>query len=195
MTTPTAKEILAQYPNISQDILERNGLADAPSSRHETQARQSVKSRTGTENQPIPLEAYKRPGPVATHLGTTVIVTFDSLPPSELYKNKIESSHWRVRHSATKAARQEGLIAAGPLAGVGGKAIQICKIEVVVTMPDNRDRDLSGMLCACNAWIDGIVDAGVIVDDKCKNVRGLSIRPVWEKGVSKTQIIITELSS
>ena len=51
---------------------------------------------------------------------------------------------------------------------------------------DKRRRDIDNLLSACKAYIDGLVAAGVIVDDSADN---LSFSLYYEKSMKHNQII------
>jgi len=133
-------------------------------------------------------------GTKAAPCGSPIVITFNHLPDRRLHPNHRKSNFWAQRSKAAKEARDEAVFAAGPLAGVGGKPIQCCEIEEVFTVPTMRRCDVEGMMAASKAWVDGIVSAGVIVDDDWKHVVRLSGRIKYERGVSRTEVIIRQVS-
>ena len=81
-------------------------------------------------------------------------------PPRDLHPNA--RVHWARKAKATKAAREVAQwmsCAYGPLDGVE-------RLDVTITFfpPDNRRRDIDGMLSASKALIDGIAES-LEVDD------------------------------
>jgi hypothetical protein len=75
----------------------------------------------------------------------------------------------------------------------GFSKIDICTIEEVFIVDKNNRRDIEGLMIAVKPWIDGIVDAGIIVDDSWQHVRKLIGGIVYKKGERYTEIIITEV--
>ncbi len=124
-----------------------------------------------------------------------IVITFDDLPYVELRANYHKSNFWAERSSSTKLARQEAYIL-----GLSYKRflpdfdpVQSCEIEEVFTVDNKLRRDIEGLMYGCKAFIDGLVDAGILVDDSWKHVRKLTGGIVFKKGYRKTEIIITEV--
>jgi len=95
-------------------------------------------------------------------------IAFNGLPPSELMPNRLRRLHWLQRARVEREARQDAqLITMEKLQRchweVPSKAVISFRFEV----PDRRRRDTAELVSACKAWIDGIVDAGVLEDDNC----------------------------
>jgi len=124
-----------------------------------------------------------------------IVITFDDLPYVELRANYHKSNFWAERSSSTKLARQEAYIL-----GLSYKRflpdfepVESCEIEEVFTVDNKQRRDIENLMLGCKAFIDGLVDAGILVDDSWKHVRKLTGGIVYEKGYRKTEIIITEV--
>lgn len=127
-----------------------------------------------------------------------IVITFPCLPPSELMPNNLRSPHWSVRSRVQKAARREAtievaaqvyrvlelpaVITPGPFAH--------CEVEEHFTVPTKKRVDVEGLMGAAKAWLDGIVDAGILSDDGWQCVKKLSGSVRYEKGVSRTEIVI-----
>jgi crossover junction endodeoxyribonuclease RusA len=80
-------------------------------------------------------------------------------PPRDLHPNA--RVHWARKAKATKAARE---VAQWMSCGYG--PIDADRLDVTITFfpPDNRRRDIDGMLSASKALIDGIAES-LEVDD------------------------------
>jgi len=80
-------------------------------------------------------------------------------PPRDLHPNA--RVHWTRKHKATKAARE---VAQWMSCSLG--PIEADRLNVTLTFfpPDNRRRDIDGMLAASKALIDGVADS-LEVDD------------------------------
>lgn len=80
-------------------------------------------------------------------------------PPRELSPNA--RVHWAKRAKHVKACRLLAYWAAvseGPIPGA--------KVAITFNPPDNRRRDLDGMLSQIKAFLDGIADATGVDDSK-----------------------------
>lgn len=78
-------------------------------------------------------------------------------PPKELFDNP--PKHWRVKIKPTKKYRNDCCM----LAKMHKPMI---RFEVKFYPPDNRKRDISNVIGACKALIDGLQDAWGIDDSK-----------------------------
>lgn len=83
------------------------------------------------------------------------------LPSSALHQHA--KGHWRAKSQATAKARQQAAWAAR--ASWTGEPLDHARIEYRFFVPDRRRRDAANLVGACKAYVDGIVDAGVIIDD------------------------------
>jgi len=121
-----------------------------------------------------------------------ITIAFARLPYSELLPNNLRRTHWAVRSSVSATARKEAYYLGKE---IPYKApIEHCEIEEVFTVPTRKTRDIESLLGAAKPWIDGLVDAGIIVDDSCWHVHRLSGSVKHKKGVEKTEIRIKELA-
>lgn len=80
-------------------------------------------------------------------------------PPRDLHPNT--RCHWTRKHRATKATRE-----AAQWLSCSHGPIEADRLNVTLTFfpPDNRRRDIDGMLSAAKALIDGVADS-LEVDD------------------------------
>ena len=95
-------------------------------------------------------------------------------PAREMHPNS--RAHWAVKSRATKASRTQAYWLAhmgmtelpdGPIA-----------VRIVFHPPDNRRRDVDGMLSACKAYLDGCADAYGVDDNRFRLTieRGESVK-------------------
>ena len=92
------------------------------------------------------------------------------LPYRELSPNA--RLHWAVKRKWTEVARNEAHIEA--MSVLGRKKWEIptkATIYYEFTVKDNRRRDIENLIAACKAHVDGLVDAGVISDDRWEVLR------------------------
>ncbi|MAH46901.1 hypothetical protein CMI37_13810 [Candidatus Pacearchaeota archaeon] len=94
-------------------------------------------------------------------------IGFGQLPYPELYPNALRRLHWRQRAEISKQARQEAYyVASGDIRQyLRGRPIKRAEVEIQFISKIYRTRDIDGLLSACKAWLDGLVDAGVLVND------------------------------
>lgn len=84
-------------------------------------------------------------------------------PSRDLHPNA--RVHWSRRaKAATKARRDASWLAVA--AGVEPITAKALQVTAVFTPPDNRQRDVDGMLSACKSAIDGIADVLGVDDSK-----------------------------
>ena len=126
------------------------------------------------------MEAIKR-------MGEEVILIFPCLPPSELMPNRLRTLHWAVRARVQAEARQEGFLVA--MEGKDGwTAPEHAVISYEFHWKDKRKRDLDNLVSGCKAWLDGIVQSGVLLGDDAYH---LSIGSVtYSPGKNETVITI-----
>lgn len=104
----------------------------------------------------------------SSYNGALVAETFTcflDLPPRELHQNTARVGHWSVKSKAVKLYRSAAhamAIAAGRPRSCPWRA---ARLSVQFRVPDKRRRDVLNYLAALKSGIDGIVDAGVLVDD------------------------------
>ncbi|MDD5702116.1 MAG: hypothetical protein PHU23_08720 [Dehalococcoidales bacterium] len=124
-----------------------------------------------------------------------IVITFSDLPYVELRANYHKSNFWGQRSESTKIARDEAYKLAVDYRNkyLVRKKIDTCTIEEVFYVDNKQRRDIEGLMYAVKPWIDGIVDAGIIVDDSWRHVKKLSGEIVFKKGERYTEIIIKEV--
>ncbi len=92
---------------------------------------------------------------------TSVVITLP-LPPRSLSPNA--RVHWRRRAADTKTYREAAHLMT-LAAGGRGKRWERAKAQATFYWPINRCRDIRNAEHSLKATYDGIVDAGLIIDD------------------------------
>lgn len=112
-----------------------------------------------------------------------------AFPPATELISANGREHWTQRAKVTKhlreLAEQEANLKRIP-------ELNKVKIRAVYYPPDNRRRDMSNLFPSVKAAIDGIVDAGVLLDDNDKFV--LSLELTRGKGIVKGGQLVIEIS-
>lgn len=111
-----------------------------------------------------------------------------SLPPATELISANGREHWTQRAKVTKHLRE--------LAEHDANVKRIpelskVKIRAIYFPPDNRRRDMSNLFPSVKAAVDGIVDAGVLLDDNDKFV--LSLELTRGKGIVKGGQLVIEI--
>jgi len=91
-----------------------------------------------------------------------ILVTLP-LPERNLHPNA--RIHHHAKAKITKQARLRAMLAATEATGGNKWRWKTAMAEYRFHLPDKRRHDLDGLLSACKAYQDGIVDAGVLEDD------------------------------
>lgn len=97
-----------------------------------------------------------------------------TIPAPAAWIRSNDHTHWRNRHGLTSQWRAAAAWAAKTAAT---PALDAATIVATVHRSDNRRYDLDGIAPTVKACIDGLRDAGVLVEDHCDIVRELTIRP------------------
>ena len=105
-----------------------------------------------------------------------------------------DHTHWRNRHNLTAAWRER---AAWSAKAARVPAMGNVTITATVHREDKRRYDLDGIAPTVKACIDGLRDAGVIVEDHCGVVQELTIRPgaEWADAALVLTICAVEVAS
>lgn len=131
-----------------------------------------------------------------------ITISFDHWPDKALFPNRAGNTlHWAQRSALRAEARSEAFFLTGQALYKYRQKTEDwldhpypkASIVILITAKDKRKRDLDGFLTACKPWLDGIVDAGVLVDDNYFCVPQITIR---FEGVSTESVtmIITEVA-
>ncbi len=107
-------------------------------------------------------------------------VTWLDMPDARLSPNA--RTHWRVKAKLVKASRLAGCVAACDLLSWRFSAWHAVTIKVSFYFPDRRRRDIRNFdsNLGLKAYIDGFVDAGLMIEDD--RITWLPSDPVYEKG-------------
>ena len=82
-----------------------------------------------------------------------------------------DREHYRPRARRTAWLRQHGADVVRGAAEAGGPLGPVVDVEVGVQWPDRRRRDTPNVYPTVKALLDGMVDAGLLVDDRDDVVR------------------------
>lgn len=118
-------------------------------------------------------------------------IIFESLPPSELYPNRLRSIHWSVRSRIEAQARQDAFyLAKEAMSKIDWQMPGKAKVYFEFTAADKRKRDLDGLVSACKPFLDGLVDARAIPSDDCWTLEiGGAIIKLGDKPQAKLIIV------
>lgn len=96
--------------------------------------------------------------------------------------NQERNMHPHARAKIVKEWRQAGKDCAEKLKI---PSLDRVDIEVIIVLPDRRIQDVANGYPAVKGMLDGIVDAGVLVDDKPPYVNSMKFwMPRYEKGIA-----------
>ena len=105
------------------------------------------------------------------------------LPDSDLSPNKRQ--HPMASYKAKRVAKDEAILLVKEQ-GVPPEAFQRAVIDITFIAADKRRRDPDNLFASCKAYIDGLVEAGLIKDDSA-DVVSYSIH--YERGTTANTII------
>lgn len=111
------------------------------------------------------------------------------LPHERPPLNLNQRLHWAAKHKLTQSLRSTAYILAK---GAGIPLMGRVKVTLVWDVPDNRRRDEDNPVPTLKALCDGLVDAGVVVDDTFEMMRK-SIEIVHTPRKSALRIVIQEV--
>lgn len=100
------------------------------------------------------------------------------------------TGHWRNKHAVVKSHRE---LAKARASRVMFSATSWPVVEILITahMPDLRPRDPFNVAQMCKPYIDGIVDAKLILDDNHKTVKLGMVACVLDRENPRIEITIT----
>jgi crossover junction endodeoxyribonuclease RusA len=126
-------------------------------------------------------------------MNATLTITLPGLPPKECSPNA--RVHPLAKARVTRRYRDEVRIRAWSalMAQPHGYWLAPDKAQVDVTfvVPDRRRRDKTNLAASFKAGLDGIVDAGILVDDSHEHCDD-QYHVKYEKGVSQTIVEVKE---
>lgn len=110
------------------------------------------------------------------------------LPPRELSPNA--RVHWSVRNRATQEAK-DLVVCAVLEQQARGKPLDHATVKLTFIKPRRGRRDKDNLIAAAKPYMDGLVLAGVIVDDNSDVIDTPEPEIIYQKGISKTIIEVT----
>ena len=102
-------------------------------------------------------------------------LTIIEVPASQIITSNNERGHWAIRSGAKKALRHQAHLKAKTARLP--KDLQRVHITVYIDYPDRRRRDAHNLYPTVKPIIDGLVDAGVLIDDSDTHLIGPDLRP------------------
>lgn len=97
---------------------------------------------------------------------SAVFVISLHLPPKEVSQNFRRGGHWAHKRNAVRAYREAAHSAALERGLPPTAPWRECLVSFAFYFPrDRRKRDLLNYVAACKPAIDGLVDAGLMIDD------------------------------
>ena len=117
---------------------------------------------------------------------SSILIRLPSLPPREAWPNRFEGRHWSSR-SGIKAAMKAEIVVMAKQAFGGKPPPHFEKAHITWTFHSPRGNyDGDNVLAACKGWCDGLVAAGIIVNDTISRVSH-SVR--WERAKKEETVI------
>ena len=113
-------------------------------------------------------------------------IVLPDLPPSKAYPNK--KTHYFTLSSIRKK-QQEEIIAYVLEQGRPDSPLDRAHITITWRSKDKRDRDIDNLLSAMKGSIDGLIHAGVIVDDSAKHL-SYTLYYEWGDNVNENETIL-----
>ena len=98
--------------------------------------------------------------------------------------------HWAPKAKAVIEAK-DAVVCAVLEQGHRTEPLTHATVTVAFVLPNKRRRDHGNLIASTKAYLDGLVLAGVIVDDDIKHIKEVYPDPVYEKGISMTVIEVT----
>ena len=121
----------------------------------------------------------------------TITITLN-LPPSCLAGHA--KGHWREKAAATKRCRQGAYtVATAQLNRRTPPMWAHATISYRFFLPDDRRRDAANLVSACKGYIDGIVDAAIIVDDDWKILSIGSVKCELDRDNPRVEITLAAI--
>ena len=113
------------------------------------------------------------------------------LPESDLFPNKLRTIHWSTRARVEREARMEAYLETLCIRPKDWCTLDHAEVSYLFLVSDRRVRDMEALLIACKPYIDGMVDAGIMLSDDCWHLRiaGADVN----EGVKQTIITIREV--
>ena len=113
-------------------------------------------------------------------------IVLPDLPPSKAYPNR--RTHYYTL-STIRKKQQEEIIAYVLEQGRPDSPLDRAHITITWRSKDKRDRDIDNLLSAMKGSIDGLIHAGVIVDDSAKHL-SYTLYYEWGDNVNENETIL-----
>jgi len=104
-----------------------------------------------------------------------LVITLEHLPYRELSPNARE--HWAVKNRAVRASKEE----IGWLAKIqwhDDKPMMKARISYEFHLKNKVKRDLDNLLASCKAYLDGLIEVGVIFYDDSQHLKIGSVKAI-----------------
>ena len=120
----------------------------------------------------------------------SVVIEFYHAPA--LSKNKIRALNWRTTSTLSKEQRKDAyMLSLEAMSNLKGPWLTPERAEVTITQYHaGAPLDYEGLACVAAPSVDGMVDAGVLMDDDPKHVVEYNLRHVKVKKMSENKVTI-----
>ena len=118
-------------------------------------------------------------------------ITIEVRPDNALSKNGLRRTGWFVLRKLIASARVDAFVLAR-IAAEGSRSLPWSPVSIeVVQYHARRPMDFDGLACAVAPSIDGMVDAGILIDDDPGHVKEYTLRHVKVARVVDSRVTIT----
>lgn len=111
-------------------------------------------------------------------------------PPNPNDSHRPGQNHWRQQARITEQWRGDARKLAHAARPAGWHPLGRAIVRVTFVIPRKGRRDLDNLVASTKPLTDGIVDAGILVDDSTEVIVSLSYDWRYEKGVDATIYVI-----
>lgn len=115
---------------------------------------------------------------------SAILVRVAGRPP---LPNTNARRNWRVAAVHQKDWKRRAWTEATLAKPPGWQPLAACTMHVEFVVPDRRRRDLDNLIASTKPLTDGIVEAGVLVDDSTDVIREVRYSVRYAKGESATE--------
>jgi len=112
------------------------------------------------------------------------------LPPKELWQNR--TGHWIKKSKATREYRSSAYLL-GVSARLQRQCWEMASAKLVFFWGDRRRRDVRNAEAAMKPAYDGLVDAGIIIDDDYKHLTHEATEFKFDKDNPRVEITVSEV--
>lgn len=113
----------------------------------------------------------------------TIVIRIDGRPPMP---NRAVRNVWQANRRAADDWKQRAWTEATLAKPHGWVPLERATMAVEFVVPDRRRRDLDGLISSTKNLTDGIVAAGILVDDNTDVLVSVAYTVRYEKGVAAT---------